>query len=220
MLTGFILDSYRSLRPDISQITSDTLLHVSQQLAQISDQLWNGSSIPSISAATTEVFRMSGSATWINVLWFLSLVLSLAAALFGVVEKQWLRKYIQWTTMSRPAEDRVQLRQGRYEAFMDWKTPTIIATIPALLEYALILFLIGMEGLLWTLDDAVVFTISTVAIGVLILLGVIATVLPACCPRCPYKTPVGWACVVVKRALRTKLARFLDFTVGRCLTAW
>lgn len=182
-------------------------------MGQMSQQLANSSLVPINIPTPPLSFEVSASIVWINALWFLSLVLSLAAALFGMISKQWLREYQQWTTMSGLSETQVALRQGRYEAFVEWKTPAVIASMPVLLELALIFFLLGMEILLWTLN-AVVFGICTVAVVILITLVTVVTVLPAFHARCPYKSPVGWTCVLAKAALSPLWNRFMDCIQG------
>lgn len=129
---------------------------------------------------------------WINCLWFLSLVLSLTSALFGMIAKQWLREYMQWKTTSWLPQRFIALRQRRYEALMKWKVPAIIATIPVLLEIALILFFIGLAVLLWTING-IVTGLYTAAISVSVYFAFVTTALPSIWPRCPYKTPAGWA---------------------------
>ena len=98
--------------------------------------------------------------------------------------------------MSSAPKDLVGLRQGRFEAFKSWETPSIIASIPALLELALILFLGGLVIFLYTLN-IIVAGICTVVIVLLIALAVVMTILPVFHPDCPYKTPTGWALVLV-----------------------
>lgn len=187
MLTAFLIDAYKSLQPDSSVTTNQTLSHISQQMAN--------SSLPPCDPTSQPKFEPDTSFVTINSLWFLSLVSSLAAALYGMMAKQWLRQYLKWTTMSGTSEAQVALRQMRYEALQKWQLPAIIASIPALLEVALILFLIGMDILLWTLNGTV-FGVCTAAIAVLILLAFVSTIIPVSCPSCPYKSPAGWACLL------------------------
>lgn len=153
-------------------------------------------SLNSVSANSTlppaMPFEVAQSSVWINSLWLLSLVLGLAAALFGMIAKQWLREYLRWTTMSSPVHDLVRLRQMRFDALIKWKVPAIIAAIPVLLEVALILFLYGLVILLWTLNGVVAGIISA-AVAILTIFVVIITILPAFAPSCPYKSPTGWA---------------------------
>lgn len=169
------------LQPDTAQVTADAVVRISAQLA-------NHSLLP----VSPEPFSAATSSVTINCLWFLSLVFSLAAALFGMLTKQWLREYMEWTTTSWTSQNSIILRQKRYEAFLEWRVPAIIAAIPALLEVSVILFYCGLIILLWNIDQ-VVSTVVTAAIIVIISLAIVITVLPVFRPRCPYKSPSGWA---------------------------
>lgn len=209
MLAGFLVQLYVGLQPSDNQDTNNLLAQNTLELRQISRQLANSNYVPVDIPLPSPIFQASTSLVWINTLWFLSLVLSLASALFGMISKQWLREYLQWTTMSGLSENQVALRQNRYEAFKDWNAPAIIASMPVLLEIALILFLLGMEILLWTLNT-VVFGVCTVAVIAIIVLVIVVTVLPVFRARCPYKSPMGWAVILFKRALVSLWNRFFD----------
>lgn len=185
MLSAFVVVSLSNLQPDNSQASVNLLLHLSAQTANSSQP-----------AATLPDFQVPTSAVWINSLWFLSLVLSLTSALFGMIAKQWLREYMEWSTTSWLPQRFVVLRQKRFEAFNEWKVPAIIAAIPALLEVALIMFFVGLIIFLWTFN-VIVAGVSITVIAVSISLAVLATILPVFYQRCPYKSPTGWACLRV-----------------------
>lgn len=70
-----------------------------------------------------------------------------------------------------------------------------ISLIPALLELAMALFLLGILVLLWTLDDVVAIAITTVATLFLVVITAF-TIFPIFFKTCPYKSPTAWACVV------------------------
>lgn len=99
------------------------------------------------------------------------------------------------------------LRQLRIEAWEGWKVSVGISSIPALLELAVVLFLVGLIVLVWTLDTVVAIVITT-AVSVVIMVLCTVTVLPAVYRRCPYKSPTGWACVIMFDAL----ARVVSWT--------
>lgn len=140
-------------------------------------------------------FSADTSTRWINILWFLSLIFSLAAALFGIMVKQWIREYMQWNAALAKPRDNVLIRQVRFEAWNDWNVPVTIATIPALLEIALLFFSCGLVVLLQTLD-IVVFVVVTTFVVVFLAIASTFTILPAFFERCPYKSPTAWACAV------------------------
>lgn len=171
------------LQRDNGQTSVNILLHLSAQTANSSQP-----------AATLPEFHPSASAVWVNSLWFLSLILSVTSALFGMIAKQWLREYMKWTTTSWMPQNTTTLRQKRFDALNEWKVPAIISTIPALLEVALILFFAGLAVFLWTFN-VIVAGVSIAAITSSITLVVLGTVLPVSYRRCPYKSPTGWACL-------------------------
>ncbi len=159
------------------------------------------------SCASDPSFGVSTSARWINILWFLSLLFSLASALFGILAKQWIREYLQWNqTIASPREN-ILVRQLRSEAWVKWKVPAGIAAIPALLEIAVVLFILGLVVLLWTLDF-VVALIITIAAGILLLAAFSVTTLPAFFQHCPYKSPTGWACAFIYDTITRFKRRF------------
>lgn len=80
-------------------------------------------------------------------------------------------------------------------------------------EVALILFFVGLALLLWTVNF-IIAALSTAIIGSILALVVFTAVLPVFLPRCPYKLPVGWACVRVGMTLSSLWALW-----GRCWSA-
>lgn len=130
----------------------------------------------------------------INLLWFFSLVLTLAAALFGMIVKQWLREYLAWQTEG--PQDAIWHRQIRHKAFMKWKVTIIVALLPGLLEVALVLFMVGIIVLLWTLHLVLAIIITTLS-SVLLVMAFATIIIPTFMPHCPYRSPAGWACVVL-----------------------
>ncbi|THH00001.1 hypothetical protein EW026_g2452 [Hermanssonia centrifuga] len=199
VLTAFVVPSYLLLQPDNSQLSVQILDRISAQLArfEIVPPFINSTASDS---SVSPAFQVSTSARWMNCLWFLSLILSLSSALFGILAKQWIREYLQWRKDAAPPRENVLLRQLRIEAWEDWEVSAGISTIPALLELAVVLFLVGLVVLVWTLDTVVAIVITT-AVSVVIMVLCTVTVLPAVYRRCPYKSPTGWACVIMFDAL-------------------
>lgn len=123
-------------------------------------------------------------------------MLSLAAALFGILAKQWLREYMRWNSPVGVPRENVLVRQIRYEAWEAWHVSLTILFIPALLELAMIMFLVGLVILLWTLDDIVAIVISVIT-GLFILLVSAFTICPIIYRHCPYQSPTAWAFLVL-----------------------
>ena len=94
------------------------------------------------------LFKASASDVRINTLWFLSLIIALVDALFGLLCKQWLREHRRPIHTRTPAEA-LALRCLRQESLEKWHVQSILASLPMLLELALFLFLAGVLELLW-----------------------------------------------------------------------
>ncbi|KIP10744.1 hypothetical protein PHLGIDRAFT_64885, partial [Phlebiopsis gigantea 11061_1 CR5-6] len=174
VLTAFAVQTYEMLQPDNMTTTNQLLaLGFSSQLIDIPQAFQ-----ATLNSARSPVpFSPPITARWINGLFYVSLVLSLAAALFGIIAKQWLREYLQWNSPLSSPRENVLVRQIRFEAFNTWNVVSTISAIPALLELSVILFLVGIVILLWTLDNIVA---SCVTFIVIVFLGVVSafTILP------------------------------------------
>lgn len=184
MLTAFVLESYTLLQADNGQDAVDLLARISIQMTalHVSSSSSNSAFIPQASQS----FSASTSAIWINCLWFLSLILSLAAAFFGILAKQWLREYMKWNTSLGDPKENVLVRQIRFEAWKEWHLDTTLSFIPGMLEMAVVLFFIGLVILLWTIHYLVAI-ISSTAVGIFLIAVCAVMSLPAFFKRCPYK---------------------------------
>lgn len=161
-------------------------------------QLGNGTGVipafPDPFVVTAEVVR-------VNIFWFLSLTLSLATVLIGILCMQWLREYQRESTLSYKGG--VALRQMRYEGFMAWGVPQILSALPLLFQAAVVLFFAGLLEFLWMLNRTVAAYV-TAAVGAVLLFLIITTIAPTLqfiitpmadltIAQCPFKSPQSWA---------------------------
>ncbi|EKM57463.1 uncharacterized protein PHACADRAFT_206370 [Phanerochaete carnosa HHB-10118-sp] len=213
ILSAFVVRTYQMLQPSSADLTNQLLTTNNQMLAQNTQILAQNNQIfnqilaqgfsttlavstfspPQLLSPTgPPPFQPSTPARWINTPFFISLVLSLAAALLGILVKQWVREYMWWNSPLATPRENIMVRQFRFEAWEAWNVTAVVLTVPPLLEVAMILFLIGMLILLWTLDDIVAICLT--ALTAMFLLMVAAfTVLPVFSHRCPYKSPTARA---------------------------
>ncbi|EKM48619.1 uncharacterized protein PHACADRAFT_266250, partial [Phanerochaete carnosa HHB-10118-sp] len=209
ILTAFVVSTYTILQPSSADLTNQLITTNNQILVQGFSAVLTGSSFSPpqlMSLADLPQFRPSTPARWINTLFFISLVLSIAAALLGILVKQWVREYMQWNSPLATPRENIMVRQFRLEAWDAWNVSAIVSTVPALLEVAMILFLIGMVILLWTLDDVVAICLTAFTAMFLLVITVF-TILPVFSRRCPYKSPTAWA-VMAACKLTLHLMRF------------
>ncbi|ESK82022.1 hypothetical protein Moror_13451 [Moniliophthora roreri MCA 2997] len=132
VVTAFAIESYQWLDKD----PADTTVALLTQL--ISVQI-NGSQTTTSFEPTQ--FKPDASSIRINIFWFLSLILSLASALFGLLCKQWVREH-QRDTTTRTSGEALALRQLRRDSFEKWGVSSFLSALPILLEVAPLFFFI------------------------------------------------------------------------------
>jgi hypothetical protein len=179
VLTAFVVESYQSLQEDYTQTSVDLLRHISHQLAN--------SSFPA--APNSSQFQAQLADVHVNGLWFVSLLLSLAVALFGIFLKQWMRTYIRWTDAT-PDRRAVALRQIRYRSLVTWRLAAILTLLPTLLQLSVILFLSGLLVFLWHLNRTVADAMLVLSSIVFFVIAIV-TVLPTISRLCPFRSPVS-----------------------------
>jgi hypothetical protein len=139
----------------------------------------------------------------VNCLFFASLSASIVAALASVVSLQWVAEYDAAVSRSGSSpEDRVKRRQFRYSGMEKWKMREIIAALPILLYFSLVLFFIGLAQWMWSVHT----TIGGVVLGGMLLGTVfyaVTTLLSVVFPSSPYRAPiVRWIYVLIHIILR------------------
>jgi hypothetical protein len=174
-----VVESYQSLQEDYTKTSVDLLRQISHQLAK--------SSYPA--APDSSHFQAQRSDVRVNVCWFVSLLLSLVVALFGIFLKQWMRTYMKWTDVT-PDQEAVTLRQFRYRALESWRLGAILALLPTLLQLSVILFLSGLLLFLWNLDPMVAHVMA-VFLTIAFFLVATVIVLPVFSWSCPFRSPLS-----------------------------
>lgn len=201
-MTAFTIESYGWLQPNPLDAQVQLLRTISNQLQDINQ----GNSTATIELSPSPFAPVSSSVR-VNIFWFTSLTLSLIAVLVGILCKQWLREYQRYQGLS--AKDAFPVRQLRYEGLLGWHVPTILSSLPLLLQAALILFFGGLLDLLWTINTHVASVVSII-VGIAMILLIVTTMAPCVQnlmhlsklwpshyrePRsqCAFKSPQSWA---------------------------
>ena len=154
VLSTFVIESYKDLKPQPEDSTSQALVQISTQLASfvVSSGFIN-STVPSFD---NEAFSDSDSplsSVIINTLWSASLALSLITASLGILIKQSLHKFK--ATSSLDPQQQVKIRTFREMGLKKWRIIELSALLPHLLQFALILFFVGLSVFLYELDQIV-----------------------------------------------------------------
>ncbi|KAF9563022.1 hypothetical protein CPC08DRAFT_612719, partial [Agrocybe pediades] len=156
VVTSFVVESYKNLQPD----PNDSVISLLSVIAISGLSSSDTSSSPPISPAP---FAPAASYIRVNVLWFMSLVLSLTTVLVGIISLQWIREHQSYPDLS-PKEVYALLHM-RTQSLREWHVPSIFRTLPVLLQTALVLFLIGLIDFLFPFGNKIAIPIS-VMIGI------------------------------------------------------
>ena len=187
VLTAFNVQSYPLLQPPDTDPTLAVLQTISVQLASFRVEEGFNSTAPDLTSSTvTPASRPPLWVVWLNITWFSALILSLSAAVVGLIVKQWIHEYC--SGLSGSSRGVARLRQRRLNGLLKWKVTTIVAAISILLQLGLYLFLAGLLILLWAFHSAVAGIASGLVF--LLLLFLLCTLfLPIFVDDCPYLSP-------------------------------
>ncbi|KAJ3532762.1 hypothetical protein NM688_g7377 [Phlebia brevispora] len=181
VLTAFLIESYQMLQEDPQQTVIQLLRQISQQTAGSSGAVSSlNATLPSASS-----FHPSTSNICSNVCWFASLILSLSAASYSILVKQWLREYL--SIDSTVPQECIRIRHFRYHGLEKWRLFEIAAMLPLILQLSLALFFVGLcfftAGVHPSIGGTSVGMVSAWA-----LFFIFAVLAPLLSARCPYKT--------------------------------
>ncbi|KAJ3556464.1 hypothetical protein NM688_g2017 [Phlebia brevispora] len=140
----------------------------------------------------------------INTLWVISLTLTLIVAFFAITVQQWLRRIP--TLRQQSIRECIRQRQFRYLGLRSWQVHTIISLLPAILQIAVVLFLVGLLYLLQSLNHGILVAYAIVA-GIALLLYLVSAVLPAILPESPYKSLFVPTVLAITRAVAVPIVR-------------
>jgi hypothetical protein len=184
-VAAFLIESYKQLQPSSSDTVILLLSQISQQLAALS----SGSSISIPSGLPGQDFQPSTSAVRVNILWFISLVLSLTCALLATLMQQWVRQYLQTSQRWYAPYKRARIRAFFAEGIEQFGLPAAVEALPALLHISVFLFFAGLVDFLININHTVAFSLlSAVVAGTSAYF--LFTVLPLIYPNSPYQTPL------------------------------
>ncbi|KAK7685881.1 hypothetical protein QCA50_011228 [Cerrena zonata] len=185
VITAFIIESYKTLQQQPEDTTNKILLQLSAQLASLT---LSGNFVNStVPLFTSPPFVPARFSVVINTMWLLSLVVALITASLGILVKQWLHELMAHDTQD--PRQQVKLRFFREVGVQRWQVFEIAAALPLLLQFALLLFFIGLSAFLHDLNPVVTWVVT----GVMILwlfFYLFATFTPVFSSQCPYKTPM------------------------------
>ncbi|KAJ6544173.1 hypothetical protein B0H19DRAFT_1034526 [Mycena capillaripes] len=198
-LTAFIIESYKTLRPDSGDSTVQLLTQISLQLAAAA----NGSTFH---APAPTHFRPPTTSLVCNALWFISLGLSLTCALIATLLEQWARDFLHRAEMRSAPVIRARIFSYLYYGLKRFNMHTVVDIIPLLLHTSLLFFYAGLITFLLPINLAIAAVVASL---LLIVVGTysLLTLLPLWHSDCPYRTPLSGIFWRVSKNLRALCRR-------------
>ncbi|KAG8682768.1 hypothetical protein FRC08_014736 [Ceratobasidium sp. 394] len=131
--TAFVIGSITDLKPDYAESSAQSLLAISQLLsAQANPQ---NPPLTAPGPPNTPSFSPSSTAVLVNLLWMLSLSLSVAVSLIAMLAKDWCYKFT--SNRSGPAYEQARRRQRKWNGIEKWKMNEVLTYLPGMLHLAL-----------------------------------------------------------------------------------
>ena len=177
-VAAFLIESYKYLKPDPTDVSARLLQQVTQELAGVQSN-----------PQPLEPFKPPRFAIHVNILWFLSLCMALACGLGATLVQQWVRRYTKLTKHPDSPTNRVRIRTFLFEGIKRFHVRWVVENISLLLHAAIFLFFAGLVEFLFAINDEVARVVVAV-IGFFAALYFILTSLPVLSPQCPFWTPL------------------------------
>ncbi|KAJ7242911.1 hypothetical protein C8J57DRAFT_64302 [Mycena rebaudengoi] len=210
ILTAFLIESYQTLLPDSGDDTAFFLRQISDQLAASASgtNFTVSQPVPHVPTTTSLIC---------NILWFISLGLSLACALIATLIEQWAREFIHRSEMRSAPLIRARIFSFLYFGLKRFKMHMVVEVIPLLLHASLILFFAGLVAFLVPVNISVMAVVAVLLVIVIAVYSLL-TLLPLKHLDSPYHTPLSaglWNLVgCISRLLRLRHASVVDGADG------
>ena len=207
VLTAFIIDRNQNIQPTPAQQSAFYQQQSVALLNQISQQLTSlGAPIPVPSDSSLPDFTFSPSASdvRVNIIWIISLVTSLTAALFATLIRQWARDYMRTLQLYTDPLVVARIRQYITDRSERMYLVELADAVPGLLHLSLFLFLAGLADFLLN-TYAPVGRSTLFAIALCPMIYTIITFAPVINPRSLYRTPFSRPVWFISRRVRIRL---------------
>ncbi|KIM20823.1 hypothetical protein M408DRAFT_122873 [Serendipita vermifera MAFF 305830] len=180
VLTAFIIESKKLLEQDPTSVMVDVMIFFTNNMA-------NGTHTP----YTPPEFEAKKTDIIVNCLFYASLSASLVAALASVVALQWVADYDAAITRGGSSpEDRAKRRQFRHAGVVSWRMGEVIATLPLLLYFSVVLFFSGLILWMWSLNY-IVGAVVAGGLALAVLFYGSSTLIAVVWISAPFRTPLS-----------------------------
>lgn len=188
VLTAFIIDRNQAIQPTPALQSAFFQNQSVALLRQISDQLGSQASVPSNLSLPDFTLSPTASDVRVNIIWIISLVFSLSAALLATLVQQWARDHMHIYQLYGHPLKVARIRQYLHEGVEKYRMRGIADAVPGLVHISLLLFFAGLADFFRNTYRSV-GNAAIVLLSLYALLYTIATLAPIVNPQSPYRTP-------------------------------
>ena len=195
IVAAFVIGGLSNLQPDTGTSSVDLLSQISQQLAAAFTNESQSSVV--LTFPDRSSFHAPTSALLTNILWLISLIVSLSCALLATLLQQWARRYLLITqSHGSKLHDRARIRSFFAEGVIKFHLPKVVDALPALLHISVFFFLAGLLVYIYSIHHTLFFFI----LPPILLCGIaysVLTLMPIVHHSSPYQTPLSslaWSC--------------------------
>ncbi|KAN0140472.1 hypothetical protein V8E53_001681 [Lactarius tabidus] len=203
VLASLISVSIQDLRQNPQDTSNFYLANIYQATINPSN---NSSSLPS----SPPPFSPPNYAIWVNALWFLSLVISLACALLATLLQQWARRYLQITHSRYSLDKRARIRAFFSEGVEKCLLPWAVEILPTLLHISLSLFFASLVVFLCNVN-LTIFKWVLSWVGLCMALYGCITCMPIIRHDSPYYTPLSLPVWHIVTGILFSMYKFLQW---------
>ena len=204
--------------PDLKPSSQDTsAFYLGKIYEVLADPNVTGASIPS-SVDNPPPFSPPRSAIWVNVLFLLSLVISISCALLATLWQQWARRYLYLTHHAAPRpEERARIRAFFKQGVDTMHISLAVEGLPTLLHLSLFLFFGGLGIYLFNVNKEVSAYVVA-CIGFFVMVYGLVTLLPLIRHASPYNTPLSAPVWYLNAGIQYGTFTVLAFIAGYSIT--
>ncbi|KAK0432062.1 hypothetical protein EV421DRAFT_1719853, partial [Armillaria borealis] len=162
IVSNFIAQSSANLQPDYQELSAYLLF----DQINIHRAIANGTSLDNIMTSGADPnahFTPKTLDSWINVLWLMSLTLSLATALFAMLADEWYCHYL--SPVGGDPQVRSHTRHLWYKGLLNWHVSSCIGLLPLMLHLSLFLFFVRLFLSLIPQQLGIVLVIGTISLA-------------------------------------------------------
>ncbi|CUA72780.1 hypothetical protein RSOLAG22IIIB_05040 [Rhizoctonia solani] len=206
--TRFVLESSKMLKQDPADTSAQALLAIYQTLLTTSGT--NSSANPPALTSPEQIdgssFILPKNAFIVNILWYISLSLSVATAFLAMLAKDWCHSFAS-RRVGHPY-DQARRRQRKWKLIKRWKMKELIMLLPSLMHLSLLLFSVGLCLYLWDLNNDISIVVMCI-FGAFLAFYVWSSITASVVEFFPYTT-------IISRIIRSKQMEVFHPYVAAC----